>query len=91
MAPARSNADGADREDGVESDRKVRRFVSAEFQEFTIDLREGDPLLLFLWQARKPLVEKKRRARITKSLQELRLLIADTDVRDHLQLFVANE
>lgn len=34
-------------------------------------------------QVRKPLVEKKRRARINKSLQELRLLIADTDVREH--------
>lgn len=30
---------------------------------------------------RKPLVEKKRRARINESLQELRLLIADADVR----------
>lgn len=36
-------------------------------------------------------MEKKRRARINKSLQELRLLIADTDVREHLQLFVANK
>lgn len=30
---------------------------------------------------RKPLVEKKRRARINESLQELRVLIADADVR----------
>lgn len=30
MAPVRSNADGVDRGDGVESDRKVRRFVSAK-------------------------------------------------------------
>lgn len=42
MAPVRSNADGADRGDGLESDRKVRRFVSAELQEFCIDLRKGD-------------------------------------------------
>lgn len=33
-----------------------------------------------LLQARKPLVEKKRRARINESLQELRTLLADTDV-----------
>ncbi|CAG07632.1 unnamed protein product, partial [Tetraodon nigroviridis] len=32
-------------------------------------------------QARKPLVEKKRRARINKSLQELRLLVADADLQ----------
>lgn len=31
-------------------------------------------------QTRKPLVEKKRRARINESLQELRALLADTDV-----------
>lgn len=31
-------------------------------------------------QTRKPLVEKKRRARINESLQELRTLLADTDV-----------
>lgn len=33
-----------------------------------------------LSQTRKPLVEKKRRARINESLQELRTLLADTDV-----------
>lgn len=33
-------------------------------------------------------MEKKRRARINKSLEELRLLIADPDVREHLQLLV---
>lgn len=32
-------------------------------------------------QIRKPLVEKKRRARINESLQELRALLADTEVR----------
>lgn len=32
-------------------------------------------------QARKPLVEKKRRARINESLQELRLLLAGAEVR----------
>ncbi|NXT21710.1 HES6 protein, partial [Syrrhaptes paradoxus] len=32
-------------------------------------------------QTRKPLVEKKRRARINESLQELRLLLADSEVR----------
>lgn len=57
MAPVRSNADGVDGGDGVESDRK----------------------------ARKPLVEKKRRARINKSLQELRLLIAETDLQSKLE------
>ncbi|MXQ97311.1 hypothetical protein E5288_WYG003282 [Bos mutus] len=31
--------------------------------------------------ARKPLVEKKRRARINESLQELRLLLAGAEVR----------
>lgn len=91
MAPVRSRAGGSDRDDGVESDRKVSRFVSAEFQEFTTGLREGDPLPPFLWQARKPLVEKKRRARISRSLQELRLLVADADVRQRFQRVVANE
>lgn len=86
MAPVRNG--GADREDGVPSDRKVRGFVRAGFQIFPTDLRQGVPLLPFLLQARKPLVEKKRRARINKSLQELRLLVADADVREHLQLFV---
>lgn len=32
-------------------------------------------------QTRKPLVEKKRRARINESLQELRSLLADSEVR----------
>lgn len=36
--------------------------------------------LSVLPQTRKPLVEKKRRARINESLQELRTLLADTDV-----------
>lgn len=36
---------------------------------------------LGFFQTRKPLVEKKRRARINESLQELRVLLADTDVR----------
>lgn len=36
---------------------------------------------LFVVQIRKPLVEKKRRARINESLQELRSLLADTEVR----------
>lgn len=35
-------------------------------------------------QTRKPLVEKKRRARINESLQELRTLLADTDVSTHV-------
>lgn len=37
-------------------------------------------------QARKPLVEKKRRARINESLQELRILLSDTDVSFQLML-----
>ncbi|XP_029688182.1 transcription cofactor HES-6-like [Takifugu rubripes] len=57
MAPLRSNADGTDRGDGLESDRK----------------------------ARKPLVEKKRRARINKSLEELRLLVAEPDLQSKLE------
>ncbi|XP_037017370.1 transcription cofactor HES-6 [Artibeus jamaicensis] len=36
-------------------------------------------------KARKPLVEKKRRARINESLQELRLLLADTEVQAKLE------
>lgn len=43
MAPERSNADGADSGDGVESDRKVRRVVSAESREFSIDLNGRCP------------------------------------------------
>uniref|UniRef100_A0A674MUB9 Transcription cofactor HES-6 n=1 Tax=Takifugu rubripes TaxID=31033 RepID=A0A674MUB9_TAKRU len=57
MAPLRSNADGTDRGDGLESDRK----------------------------AREPLVEKKRRARINKSLEELRLLVAEPDLQSKLE------
>lgn len=38
-------------------------------------------LVARLPQARKPLVEKKRRARINESLQELRQLLAGTEVR----------
>uniref|UniRef100_A0A665T6R5 Hes family bHLH transcription factor 6 n=2 Tax=Echeneis naucrates TaxID=173247 RepID=A0A665T6R5_ECHNA len=34
---------------------------------------------------RKPLVEKKRRARINESLQELRVLIADTDLQSKME------
>jgi len=37
-------------------------------------------LSLLFWQMRKPLVERKRRARINESLQELRVLMADADV-----------
>ncbi|XP_069875591.1 transcription cofactor HES-6 isoform X2 [Dipodomys merriami] len=36
-------------------------------------------------KARKPLVEKKRRARINESLQELRLLLAGTEVQAKLE------
>ncbi|XP_035297028.1 transcription cofactor HES-6 isoform X3 [Cricetulus griseus] len=36
-------------------------------------------------KARKPLVEKKRRARINESLQELRLLLAGTEVQTKLE------
>ncbi|NXC82859.1 HES6 protein, partial [Cercotrichas coryphoeus] len=42
--------------------------------------REGLTALLSP-QTRKPLVEKKRRARINESLRELRLLLADSEVR----------
>lgn len=42
-------------------------------------------------QTRKPLVEKKRRARINESLQELRVLLSDSDVScvNHLGNFDA--
>ncbi|XP_030628985.1 transcription cofactor HES-6 [Chanos chanos] len=36
-------------------------------------------------KTRKPLVEKKRRARINESLQELRLLLADTDAQTKME------
>ncbi|KAL0973392.1 hypothetical protein UPYG_G00202850 [Umbra pygmaea] len=36
-------------------------------------------------KARKPLVEKKRRARINESLQELRTLLADTDLQSKME------
>lgn len=45
--------------------------------------RGGDerrPFPPLVGQARKPLVEKKRRARINESLQELRLILADAEV-----------
>lgn len=37
---------------------------------------------VFVGQARKPLVEKQRRARINKNLEELRLLVAAPHVRE---------
>lgn len=37
-------------------------------------------------QTRKPLVEKKRRARINESLQDLRVIVADTDVSLYTRL-----
>lgn len=43
-------------------------------------LMKCDVFFTLLLQTRKPLVEKKRRARINESLQELRTLLADTDV-----------
>uniref|UniRef100_A0A803TAX6 Transcription cofactor HES-6 n=1 Tax=Anolis carolinensis TaxID=28377 RepID=A0A803TAX6_ANOCA len=36
-------------------------------------------------RARKPLVEKKRRARINESLQELRLILADTEFQSKME------
>ncbi|KYO19960.1 transcription cofactor HES-6 [Alligator mississippiensis] len=36
-------------------------------------------------KARKPLVEKQRRARINESLQELRLILADAEVQSKLE------
>uniref|UniRef100_A0A8D2L3K3 Transcription cofactor HES-6 n=1 Tax=Varanus komodoensis TaxID=61221 RepID=A0A8D2L3K3_VARKO len=36
-------------------------------------------------KARKPLVEKKRRARINESLQELRLILADTEFQTKME------
>uniref|UniRef100_A0A670JJ23 Transcription cofactor HES-6 n=1 Tax=Podarcis muralis TaxID=64176 RepID=A0A670JJ23_PODMU len=36
-------------------------------------------------KARKPLVEKKRRARINESLQELRLILADTEFQAKME------
>ncbi|XP_048836628.1 transcription cofactor HES-6-like [Brienomyrus brachyistius] len=36
-------------------------------------------------KARKPLVEKKRRARINESLQELRILLSDTDLQSKME------
>lgn len=79
MAPIRKDAHG-DQCGGIKPDRKVGACVS----HFTLVLsgcRLGSQSDSLLWQTRKPLVEKKRRARINESLQELRLLIADTDVR----------
>ncbi|XP_037764759.1 transcription cofactor HES-6 isoform X1 [Chelonia mydas] len=55
------------------SSRPSKSRPSREEEDFC-DARGGDR------KARKPLVEKKRRARINESLQELRLILADTEV-----------
>lgn len=87
MAPSpASGAQGWDRvgrenDDGWETrvDRKV--LAGAVGMRACGGLARRWGLVTCFPQARKPLVEKKRRARINESLQELRLLLAGTEVR----------
>lgn len=82
--------DRGDNCSGVKPDRKVRACVHTYWQycRFFNQLKTDKVthiVFLLLWQMRKPLVEKKRRARINESLQELRVLVADADVRYYEQ------
>lgn len=80
QAPSRDRA-GQEDEDRWEArgDRKVRTGTAGRWAWGR--LRGPGGLSSRFPQARKPLVEKKRRARINESLQELRLLLAGTEVR----------
>ncbi|XP_054649896.1 hairy-related 13 isoform X2 [Dunckerocampus dactyliophorus] len=49
------------------------------------DMRTWRELLSVMLQVRKPLVEKKRRARINESLQELRGLLDDSDLHSKME------
>ncbi|CAM5164740.1 unnamed protein product [Natator depressus] len=60
------------------SSRPSKSRPSREEEDFC-DARGGDR------KARKPLVEKKRRARINESLQELRLILADTEFQAKME------
>lgn len=83
LAPGRDRA-GREDEDGCEArgDRKVLA-VSADRRGSgrARGSTQGRDSISRFPQARKPLVEKKRRARINESLQELRLLLAGAEVR----------
>lgn len=70
--PPRGDEDCAE----ARADRKVSRRGAAAGGR-----ADGGLTALLSPQTRKPLVEKKRRARINESLQELRLLLADSEVR----------
>ncbi|KQK77859.1 transcription cofactor HES-6 [Amazona aestiva] len=52
--------------------------------------REGGLTAVLSPQTRKPLVEKKRRARINESLQELRSLLADSECMHEVHTFVSS-
>lgn len=77
--PSRENEDGWE----TRGDRKVRAGASGGQGSRGAGGREARDRgsAARFPQARKPLVEKKRRARINESLQELRLLLAGAEVR----------
>ena len=81
LAPGRDRAARED-EDGCEArgDRKVLA-VAADGRAGGRGAAQRRGSVARFPQARKPLVEKKRRARINESLQELRLLLAGAEVR----------
>lgn len=92
MAPASSSGKtelsrSEDEYYGIKGDRKVRiHFHKNTNIMFTgqFDLNSGSSVKIIL-QTRKPLVEKKRRARINESLQELRTLLVDAEVSYYFQ------
>lgn len=81
LAPSRDRA-GREDEDGCEArgDRKVLAVAARGRAGGRGAVQRRGSVARFP-QARKPLVEKKRRARINESLQELRLLLAGAEVR----------
>lgn len=81
LAPGRDRA-GREDEDGCEArgDRKVLAVAARGRAGGRGAVQRRGSVARFP-QARKPLVEKKRRARINESLQELRLLLAGAEVR----------
>uniref|UniRef100_A0A8C6TGR8 Hes family bHLH transcription factor 6 n=1 Tax=Neogobius melanostomus TaxID=47308 RepID=A0A8C6TGR8_9GOBI len=87
MAPVRNNSSGLGRRDrgAIGSDRKVRTAFTHTIILYTYFIIQHIKVkctpLHVSTKTRKPLVEKKRRARINESLLELKSLIAETDVK----------
>uniref|UniRef100_A0AAY4EWH2 Transcription cofactor HES-6 n=2 Tax=Denticeps clupeoides TaxID=299321 RepID=A0AAY4EWH2_9TELE len=83
MAPAPRPARNEDERCGMKGDRKVTCCVPEPRSAPRTPRSSLSPLPVA--QTRKPLVEKKRRARINDSLQELRVLLADAEGQSKME------